>query len=172
MKKYLSLAALVCMPLLFSSQALLGTETPAPVKETSTSEPQKPQLKEPFSRMTPAEMASTGIQKLTSTEQEALAKWWYQHKISSHQHAIAKEVSITSIASDGKTMVLSDGSKISFGASARKKVMRWSVGDKLGLGEPGKRGAVAIYHLASGQKVNGKREQAPQNPTATEQKSK
>ena len=169
MKKLVSLATLLCMPFLLSSQSLLCDETPATSKDAS-SDSAKAQLKEPFSKMTSAEMTSTGIQKLSPAEQEALAKWWCQHKSSSHQHHISKEVTITSIANEGKNMILSDGSKISFAASARKKVSRWVVGEKLGLGEPGKRGSVSIYHMASGQKVKGKREQAPQSSTSSEQK--
>jgi hypothetical protein len=169
MKKNISLIAFLCMPLMLSSQNLSAAESPVGPSAT-TVEPSKVQMKEPFQRMTPGEMASTGIQKLSPTEQDALATWWNQHKTSSHQHHITKEVSITSIANEGKNVVLSDGSKISFSSSVRKKVSRWALGDKLGLGEAGKRGSVTVYHIASGQKVKAKREQAPQTPTASDQK--
>lgn len=170
MKKLVSLVALLCLPYVLSSQNLIGNETPATQGKETPSESAKASLKEPFQKMTSAEISNTGIQKLTPSEQEALVKWWGQHKSSSHQHHISKEVSITSIANDGKNMILSDGSKISFSSSAHKKVSRWVVGDKLGLGDPGKRGSVAVYHMASGQKVKGKREQAPQNASSAEQK--
>jgi hypothetical protein len=164
MKKYVAIVSLLCAPLLFSSQHAFGEETPA----TPSKESQAATLKEPFCRMTPSEQTSSGIQKLSAGEQDALIKWWSQHKTSSHQHNITKEVSIASIANESKNMVLSDGSKISFTSSMRKKVSRWVVGDKIGLGEAGKRGSVSIYHIASGQKVKAKREQAPKQESSSD----
>ena len=171
MKKYIFIVTLLCAPCLFSSSTVVAEETAAPSKETKAESP-KTNLKEPFCKMTPAEQTSTGIQKLTSSEQDSLVKWWSQHKSSSHQHNITKEVTIATISGEGKNMTLSDGSRISFGSSARKKVGRWVVGDKLGLGDPGKKGSVSIYHMASGQKVKAKREQAPkQGSSSDKQKS-
>ena len=160
MKRYASIIALFCAPLLFSSHHMLGEETPTTTESQETTP--KVQLKEPFNRMTPNELSNTGIQKLSSGEQEALVKWWNFHKNPAHQHNITKEVTISTIDAEGKHLELSDGSKITFCSSVRKKVARWVVGDTLGLGEVGKRGSITLYHMASGQKVKGKREQAPQ----------
>ena len=158
MKKHFLIAALLCLPA-FSSP-ILGDE-PA-----NKDEPAKVQLADPFNKMTPGEASDTGIQKLSMAEQKSLASWWNRLKTSSHHHSITKEVTIASIADEGKHIVLDDGSKLSLASSARKKVSRWVVGDKLGLGENGKRGSVTIYHMASGQKIKAKREQAPQQKSA------
>jgi hypothetical protein len=156
--------ALLCAPL-FSTPFMLGDEAPA--RDSKESAP-KVILKEPFSRMTPTDLVNTGIQKLSSGEQEALVKWWNQRRFSTSQHHITKEASITSIADGGKYIMLSDGTKISFSSSCRKKIGRWAVDDVIGLGEPGKRGSVTLYHMANGQKVKGKREQAPQKKDSTD----
>ncbi len=170
MKQYIRIVSLLCAPLLFSSQQIMSEEAPAAPSQEVKADVSS--LKEPFCKMTPSEQTRTGIQKLSPAEQEALAAWWCQHKTTSHQHNITKEVAITSIASDGKNMILSDGSKISFSSSMRKKVARWAVGDKLGFGDTGKRGSVTVYHMASGQKVKAKREQAPtQDVSSVKQKS-
>jgi hypothetical protein len=168
MKKYFTIAVLLCAPLLFPIYHVTGEETPVAQNKEGKTESQSSNLKEPFCRMTPAEQTSSGIQKLNLSEQEALINWWNHHKPSSHQHNITKEVTISSISNEGKNMILSDGSKISFTSSMRKKVGRWVVGDKLGLGEPGKRGSVSIYHIASGQKVKAKREQAPKHGSSSD----
>ena len=160
MKNHLLIAALFCVPA-FSS-LLLSDE---PVKENKE-ETTKVQLADPFNKMTPAEASDTGIQKLSMAEQKSLASWWNRQKNSFHHHSITKEVAIATIADEGKQIILDDGSKLSFSSSARKKVGRWVVGDKLGLGEHGKRGSVNVYHMASGQKIKAKREQAPQQKPA------
>jgi hypothetical protein len=159
MKKRFLIATLLCLPV-FSSP-LLGDEAAA-----ATEEPAKVQLADPFNKMTTGELSDTGIQKLSVAEQKSLASWWNRLKSSSHHHSITAELSISSIADEGKHIVLDDGSKLSLSSSARKKVSRWAVGDKLGLGEHGKRGSVSIYHMASGQKVKAKREQAPQQKSS------
>jgi hypothetical protein len=153
MKNYLLVAALVCVPAL--SSPLFGDE-PANKEETA-----KVQLAEPFNAMTPGDLSDTGIQKLSMAEQKSLASWWNRLKTSSHHHSITKEVTISSITDDGKHIVLDDGSKLTLTSPTHKKLGRWAVGDKLGLGEPKKRGSVTVYHMASGQKVKAKREQAP-----------
>lgn len=158
MKNRFLIAALLCLPA-FSSP-VLGDE---PVNKDESA---KVQLADPFNKMNPGEISDTGIQKLSMAEQKSLASWWSRQKTASHHNSITKEVTIASIADEGKHIVLDDGSKLSFSSSARKKVGRWAVGDKLGLGQPGKRGSVTIYHMASGQKVKAKREQAPQQKTA------
>ena len=128
-------------------------EAPAP------EEPVKVQLAEPFSKMSPAELSDTGIQKLSVAEQKSLSAWWNRLALSSH-HSISNEVSISSIADGGKHIILDDGSKLTLDSSARKSVGQWAVGDMLGLGEQGRRGAISVYHMTSGQKIKAKREQA------------
>ncbi len=168
MKKLTPIVAL-CMSLLLSSTYMAGEESVhASSKEIKAETAAS--VREPFSRMSPTELTSTGIQKLSLNEQEALVAWWGQHKNSSHQHTISKEVSISSIGADTKSMIVSDGSKISFNKSMWKKVVRWAVGDKIGFGDSGKRGSVTIYHMASGQKVKAKREQAPKQSSSPDQK--
>ena len=154
MKNHFLITVVLCsLPAL----SLVGDDAPV------TEAPVKVQLADPFSKMSPAELSDTGIQKLSMAEQKSLASWWNHLKVSSsHHHSITKEVAISSISDEGKHIVLDDGSKLSLDSSARKKVGRWAVGDTLGLGEPGKRGSVSVYHMASGQKIKAKREQAPQ----------
>lgn len=156
MKKSLFLGSLLCLP--FLSCSLCADEAPTPTKE----EAPKVRLAESFAKMTAGELIDTGVQKLSLAEQNALVSWWNKSKASSHHYSITKEVTITSIAEEGKHIILSDGSKLSLNSSSRKKIARWSVGDTLGLGEAGKRGSLTVYHMASGQKVKAKREQAPQ----------
>ena len=158
MKNSLLIAALVCVSAL--SSPLVGDES------TNKEEPAKVQLADPFNKMTSGDLSDTGIQKLSMAEQKSLASWWNRLKTSSHHHSITKEVAIASIADGGKHIVLDDGSKLSLSSSTNKKVSCWAVGDKIGLGEPKKRGSVTVYHMASGQKVKAKREQAPQQKTA------
>jgi hypothetical protein len=120
-------------------------------------------LKDPFSSMTSAELTKTGIAKLTLEEQEALTKWWYQHKASPHRQHVNKEVTVTAMRDDGKYVTFSDGSTLSFSSDKRKKTSQWAVGDTIGIGENGRKGAVTLYHMASGAKVKGKREQSPKH---------
>ena len=157
MNHYILATIVVCSLPVFA----LADDAPA-VKE----EPVKVQLAEPFSKMSPNELSDTGVQKLSLAEQKSLASWWNRFKTSSHHHSITKELAIASVSDEGKRFVLDDGSKLILSSSERKKVGRWSVGDILGLGEPKKRGSVNVYHMASGQKVKAKREQAPQQKLA------
>jgi hypothetical protein len=120
-------------------------------------------LKDPFSSMSSDEQAKAGIAKLTPEEQEFLAKWWYQHKASPHRQHIHKEITITAIQDGGKLVTFSDGSTLSFSSSKCKKTSLWAVGDTVGIGGHGKKGAVILYHMASGTKVKGKREQSPKH---------
>ena len=158
MKNRFLIAALLCLPA-FSTPVF--SDEPANKDESV-----KVQLADPFNKMTPGEVSDTGIQKLSMAEQKSLTSWWNRQKTTSHHHSITKEVTIASIADEGKHIVLDDGSKLSLSSSAKKKVSRWAVGDKLGLGEHGKRGSVNVYHMTSGQKIKAKREQAPQQKSA------
>jgi hypothetical protein len=167
MKRYAIVIAACCAPLFVSNYAL-GAD--ASQKEEVQAEAPKVQLREPFNRMTPTEVTNTGIGKLSAGEQDALATWWNQHKGLSHPHKITKEVTISSIPEEGKVIELSDGSKISFSSSNHKKVSRWAVGDVIGIGESGRRGAITLYHMSSGQKVKGKRDQAPQQKNGNDKK--
>ena len=153
MKNRFFITAVLCsLPVL----CLFGDEPVA------SAEPVKVQLADPFNKMSPSEVSDTGIQKLSLAEQKALTSWWNHLKVSPHHRSVTKEVAITSISDDGKRIVLDDGSKLTLSSSTKKKVGKWAVGDTLGLGDPGKRGSVTIYHMASGQKIKAKREQAPQ----------
>lgn len=169
MKKFSSFVMFLCLPLFFSAVHMTGEER-ATAQPHETQSDEAAALKEPFCRMTPGERMSTGIHKLTPSEQEALITWWSHQKSTSHQHSISKEVTISSISNADRSMALSDGSKISFSKSVYKKVARWVVGDTLGFGDSGKRGSVTIYHMASGQKVKAKREQAPKQAAPSDQK--
>ena len=164
MRRYIALIALLCAPMMISSGYALGND------DAQKEENPKVELKDPFNKMTPTERLNTGIEKLSAGEQEALRSWWNQHKGSSHEHHITKEVTLTAIADEGKHIELSDGSKISFSSSCRKKVHRWAVGDAIGIGESGRRGAITLYHMPSGQKVRGKRDQAPQQKNGADKK--
>lgn len=126
-------------------------------KETSQQE-----LRAPFCAMTPEDREKTGITKLTAKEQDALVNWWNLRK-SIPSHAISQEFTISEIKENGKSIVLSDGSRISFASSERKKTSKWAVGDAVGTMASGRKGSLTLYHMASGQKVKGKRDQAPKN---------
>lgn len=128
----------------------------------------KEELSSPFNIMTLAEQTETGIKKLSTAEQEALAKWWEKQK--NHPRLnISKEETLTAMQDHGKYIVLSDGTRLSLNKSDRKKVSKWNIGDKIGIGEAGRRGALTIYHMPTGQKVKAKRDQAPEK---TSEKSK
>jgi hypothetical protein len=134
----------------------------ADAPETKTESPaQKEELKSPFNVMTPSEQTETGVKKLSGSEQEALVKWWAKQK-NHPQLQISKEVTLTAIQDDGKYIVLSDGTRLSVAKSTRKKIAKWVVGDKIGIGEAGRRGALTLYHMATGHKVKVKRDQAPE----------
>ena len=158
MKKCLALFILpLCLTL-----PLVGDDGATPKKEETTEQP-KLELKAPFTLMTPAEQAETGITKLTPAEQEALVKWWHKQRCAPDRHTITKEVTIASIQDEGKRLTFDDGTSVTLCSSYRKKTARWAVGDKIGFGEPGKRGSVSLYHMATGQKVKAKRDQAPED---------
>jgi len=124
-------------------------------------------LQEPFIAMTKAEQKATGIAKLNADEQVALVKWMKEYKEQpAPNSASPKEVTISEILDGGKIMVFSDGTKLTFDSSARKKLKNWAVGDKIGLGAPGRRGGLSIYHISTGIKVKGFREQAPTTAVA------
>lgn len=163
MRKFLALFTLLVSPFCCTAP-LVGEDAPAPKKEQQGEAP-KVELKAPFHLMTPAEQTETGIKKLTPDEQNALAKWWQKQKCSADRHTITKEVSISAIQDEGKRLAFDDGTTATLSSSARKKSARWAVGDKIGYGELGKRGSITLYHMASGQKVKGKREQAPVDKT-------
>lgn len=155
MKKFL----ILCVSMCFMSSIVLSeedfsqkTEQPAPPKDVP---------KAPFNLMTQAEQAATGIKKLTQSEQEALIKWWTEQKNHPQPH-ISKEVSLSAVQEEGKYLVLSDGTRLSLAKSNRKKIKKWAVGDKIGIGEPGRRGTLTIYHMATGRKVKARRDQAPE----------
>jgi hypothetical protein len=135
----------------------------ADTPEAKTEQPAAPkvELKAPFNMMTPAEQTSTGINKLSGPEQEALGQWWAKQK-NHPQLQIAKEVTLTAVQDDGKYIVLSDGTRLTLAKSYRKKVAKWIVGDKIGIGEAGRRGAVTLYHMPTGHKIKAKRDQAPE----------
>jgi hypothetical protein len=152
MKKLVFLAAVVFTQTVAFSSSVTAAESVASSEKKSTT-----LMKDPFCTMSPEELAKTGIAKLTPDEQEALTKWWYQHKASPHKQHIVNEVTVSSIQEGGKFIALSDGETLSFSASKRKKTSLWEVGDTIGIGEGGKKGAVTLYHMASGAKVKGKR---------------
>lgn len=160
MNKFLTLMAVVCSPLVLSP-SVYGDE-PSTKKEEKSDQP-KEELHSPFNMMSPEEQKQTGIKKLSGSEQDALCTWMQKQKTAATHHPISKEVTITSIMDEGKRMMLSDGTAIGFSSSARKKTTHWAVGDKLGIGSNGRKGSLTLYHLASGQKVKAKRDQAPKN---------
>jgi hypothetical protein len=138
--------------------------------DTPVPEPQPPkqELKEPFNSMTPTEQTETGIKKLSTAEQEALSHWWKRKKAAPSSD-VSKEVTLSEILDNGKCIVLSDGTKLYLSSSVKKKISKWKVGDKIGIGEPGHRGSLTIYHLATGRKVKVKRDQAPRHAEKSDQ---
>lgn len=133
----------------------------APEVKTEVAPQKEEALKSPFNMMTPSEQTETGIKKLSGGEQEALANWWAKQK-NHPQVKIVKEVTLSAIQDDGKYIVLSDGTRLSISKSNRKKIAKWVVGDKIGIGEPGRRGSLTLYHMATGHKVKATRDQAPE----------
>jgi hypothetical protein len=153
MKKYLLLSVVsgLCMSFAYADDA------PAPQLAE-----QKQELRAPFHAMTTEDQEKTGIRKLTPKEQDALVSWWNLRKSIPTQD-ISQEFTIAEIQDGGKSITLNEGSKISFASSERKKTSKWVVGDTVGIMRTGRKGSLTLYHVASGQKVKGKREQAPQN---------
>jgi len=133
--------------------------------EEEAQAPKKPvyqELKEPFNSMSVEEQKETGIAKLTSTEQSALIRWLEGDKAKKEESkSDAQEVAITEIHDGGKVVFFSDGMKLTFDPAGRKKTKNWEVGDKIAIGGTGRRGALNVYHLATGAKVKGHRDQAP-----------
>ncbi len=161
--------------LLFGSGLAFKTHLNAEDSNAQPKNEAKAALRDPFSSMSGVEQSKSGIAKLTPEEQEVLAKWWYQHKASPHRQHVNKEVTITDIQDGGKRITFSDGSILSFSSSKRKKTSLWAVGDTVGVGENGKRGSVVLYHMASGTKVKGRREQSPKHadkPSSTSAETK
>ena len=150
---------ILCAALSFYAPVAFSSETPQ--QKVDQSETKKVELKGLFSTMTQEEQTVTGVTKLSSSEQEALIKWWTNQK--NHPRLqISKEVTLSAIQDDGKYIVLSDGTRLSLTKSFRKKVSKWAVGDKIGIGELGRRGTLTIYHMATGRKIKAHREQAPE----------
>lgn len=156
MKKLL-LIGLTCI-----ATTVYGGDTPQQKAEVpSTTTIVKYELKAPFNSMTTAEAAETGIQKLSPSEQESLFSWFNKQK-HHPKLSVSKEVSLTAIQENGKYLVLSDGTRLSLCKSSRKRISKWTVGDKIGIGESGRRGSLTIYHMATGQKVKVTRDQTPE----------
>jgi hypothetical protein len=147
---------------------LTGFSADVPVQKP-TSEAPKQELKEPFNVMTSTEQTETGINKLSPAEQNALAQWWNRKK-NAPSKDITKELTLSEITDGGKTLVLSDGAKLYLSSSVKKKIAKWNVGDKIGIGASGRKGSLTIYHMATGRKIKVKREQAPRQ-TETPAKS-
>lgn len=157
MKKLL-LISLTCF-----ATTMYGADVPQPKAETpaSTAAPARYELRAPYNSMTTVEAAETGIQKLSPSEQEALSSWFCKQK-HHPKLSVSKEVPLTAIQESGKYLVLGDGTRLSLSKSSRKKISKWSVGDKIGIGESGRRGSLTIYHMATGQKVKVTRDQTPE----------
>jgi hypothetical protein len=143
---------------LLSSSTLFCAEEEAQVQK----KPVYQELKEPFNSMSVEEQKETGIAKLTSIEQSALIRWLEGDTAKKEEsNNDAQEVTITEIQEGGKVVFFSDGMKLTFDLAGRKKTKNWEVGDKIGIGGTGRRGALNVYHLATGAKVKGHRDQAP-----------
>ncbi len=143
---------------LLSSSALFCVEEENQTQKKSVSQ----ELKEPVSSMSTEEQKETGVAKLTSTEQSDLISCPKGDKSKKEEsNSDAQEVTITEIQGSGKVIFFSDGMKLTFDPAGRKKTKNWEVGDKIGIGGTGRRGALNVYHLATGIKVKGYREQAP-----------
>lgn len=121
-------------------------------------------LQAPFHLMSLTERTKTGIEKLNASEQEALTKWWYQQKANPFKQNISRHVTITAIEQQGKCVVFDDGSRMIFTPSKQKKTVLWAIGDSIGIGDVGKKGAITLYHIPSGTRVKGKKDQSPVSP--------
>jgi len=139
--------------------------------EKQQKKPVYQELKEPFNSMNIQEQKETGVAKLTSKEQTALIKWLESDKSKKEEsNSDAQEVSIVEIQEGGKIVFFSDGTKLTFDPQGRKKTKNWVEGDKIAIGGTGRRGALNVYHLATGAKVKGHRDQAPTEQVAIAKK--
>jgi len=157
---------LLLLMLVSTSVGGFGNES-TQVQETK---PVYEELKAPFNSMSLQEQRETGVAKLTGNEQSALIAWLEGDKTKQEEESNdgAQKVIITEILDGGKVIFFSDGTELSFDSSGRKKTKGWKVGDEIGIGGTGRRGGLNIYHLSSGVKVKGYRDQAP---TGSKQKS-